>query len=64
MQPSAASDSKITWLDLALLTFFSADPDALMRFRRAALDMGINLRERPLSHFSSATQVFRSLIRM
>ena len=41
---------------------FSADPDALMRFRKAALDMGINLRERPLSHFNSATQIFRSLI--
>ena len=41
---------------------FNADPQALMRFHRAALDAGFNLRERPISHFNSATQVFRTLI--
>jgi meso-butanediol dehydrogenase/(S,S)-butanediol dehydrogenase/diacetyl reductase len=41
---------------------FNADPGALMRFHKAASDMGFNLRERPISHFTSATQVFRTLI--
>jgi meso-butanediol dehydrogenase/(S,S)-butanediol dehydrogenase/diacetyl reductase len=41
---------------------FNADPAALMRFHEAAKEAGFNLRERPISQFTSATQVFRSLI--
>jgi meso-butanediol dehydrogenase / (S,S)-butanediol dehydrogenase / diacetyl reductase len=41
---------------------FNADPAALMRFHKAATEAGFNLRERPISQFTSATQVFRSLI--
>ena len=41
---------------------FNADMNALIRFHQAAAEAGIHLRERPLSHFNSATQVFRSLI--
>jgi len=41
---------------------FDADPAALMRFHKAATEAGFNLRERPISQFTSATQVFRSLI--
>lgn len=41
---------------------FKADMNALVRFHKAAADAGIHLRERPISHFNSATQVFRSLI--
>jgi meso-butanediol dehydrogenase / (S,S)-butanediol dehydrogenase / diacetyl reductase len=41
---------------------FNADPQALMRFHKAALEMGINLRERPISQFTSAVEVFRTLI--
>ncbi|HET8936997.1 MAG TPA: SDR family oxidoreductase [Polyangiales bacterium] len=41
---------------------FNADPNALVRFHKAAADAGIHLRERPITHVSSATQVFRTLI--
>lgn len=41
---------------------FNADPAALMRFHKAAMEAGINLRERPISQFTSATQIFRTLI--
>jgi meso-butanediol dehydrogenase / (S,S)-butanediol dehydrogenase / diacetyl reductase len=41
---------------------FNADPGALVRFHKAAADAGIHLRERPISHVSSATQVFRAVI--
>jgi meso-butanediol dehydrogenase/(S,S)-butanediol dehydrogenase/diacetyl reductase len=41
---------------------FQADPDALMRFRKAALESGINLRERPVSHFNDVTPIFRALL--
>jgi hypothetical protein len=35
-----------------------------MRFGQAAMAAGLNLRERPLSHFNSVTQVFRAVIDM
>ena len=41
---------------------FNADMNALVRFHKAAAEAGIHLRERPISHFDSATQVFRALI--
>ena len=40
------------------------DPAARMRFGKAAMEAGINLRERPISQFTSVTHVFRSLIDM
>jgi meso-butanediol dehydrogenase/(S,S)-butanediol dehydrogenase/diacetyl reductase len=43
---------------------WDVDPTARMRFGKAALAAGINLRERPISQFTSVTQVFRSLIDM
>lgn len=43
---------------------WDVDPTARMRFGKAALEAGINLRERPISQFTSVTQVFRSLIDM
>jgi hypothetical protein len=33
-----------------------------VRFHKAALEAGYNLRERPISHVNSATHVFRALI--
>jgi meso-butanediol dehydrogenase/(S,S)-butanediol dehydrogenase/diacetyl reductase len=39
-------------------------PDARMKFGLAAMAAGIDLRTRPLSQFTSVTQVFRSLIDM
>ena len=41
---------------------WNVDPQAQMRFAKAALAVGINLRERPISQFASVTQVFRALI--
>ncbi|SER22878.1 short chain dehydrogenase [Solimonas aquatica] len=38
------------------------DPQLAMRFAKATAAAGLNLRERPLSHVNSVTQVFRSLI--
>jgi meso-butanediol dehydrogenase/(S,S)-butanediol dehydrogenase/diacetyl reductase len=43
---------------------FNADPAALLRFHQAALAAGFNLREKAMSQFTSATQVFRTLIDM
>lgn len=37
-------------------------PEARMRFGKAAMEAGINLRDRPISQFTSVTQVFRALI--
>jgi 3-oxoacyl-[acyl-carrier protein] reductase len=40
----------------------SFDPARAMRFFQAAMAAGINLRERPLSHYTSVTDIFRALI--
>lgn len=37
-------------------------PEARMAFGKAAMERGFNLMERPLSHFDSVTDVFRSLV--
>jgi meso-butanediol dehydrogenase / (S,S)-butanediol dehydrogenase / diacetyl reductase len=39
-------------------------PEARASFGQAAMEAGINLRDRPISQFTSATQVFRTLIDM
>jgi meso-butanediol dehydrogenase/(S,S)-butanediol dehydrogenase/diacetyl reductase len=41
---------------------WKADPAAQMRFGKAAMEAGLNLRARPISQFTSVTNVFRSLI--
>ena len=41
---------------------WDVDPEARLRFAQAAMNVGINLREKPLSHYQSITCVFRSLI--
>jgi len=41
---------------------WDADPEAQMAFGAAAMERGLNLREAPISHFNSVTDVFRSLI--
>ena len=38
------------------------DPAIAMRFGQAAAAAGLNLRERPISHFKSVTNVFRAII--
>lgn len=38
------------------------DPQAAARFARAAMAVGLNLRERPISEFKSVTHIFRALI--
>jgi NAD(P)-dependent dehydrogenase (short-subunit alcohol dehydrogenase family) len=38
------------------------DPHAAQAFAKAAMERGLNLMARPISHFTSVTQVFRSLI--
>lgn len=38
------------------------DPAVAMRFAQAAMAAGLNLRERPISQFTSVTNVFRALI--
>ena len=43
---------------------WNVDPAARMHFGKAAMQAGINLLERPISQFTSVTQVFRSLIDM
>lgn len=43
---------------------WDVDPEARMRFVKAAMDAGIKLQGRPMSHFSSITNVFRALIDM
>ncbi|MDB5968637.1 MAG: family oxidoreductase [Hydrocarboniphaga sp.] len=37
-------------------------PEDRMRFGKAAMEAGINLRDRPISQFTSVTNVFRALI--
>jgi NAD(P)-dependent dehydrogenase (short-subunit alcohol dehydrogenase family) len=39
-------------------------PEAAMRFAQAAMARGLNLRERPISEFTSATGIFRTVIDM
>lgn len=39
-------------------------PAARMSFGKAAMEAGINLSDRPISQFTSATQIFRTLIDM
>jgi len=41
---------------------WDVDPEARMRFAKAAMEVGINLRERVLTHYSQITDVFRALI--
>jgi meso-butanediol dehydrogenase / (S,S)-butanediol dehydrogenase / diacetyl reductase len=41
---------------------WNVDPAAQMRFAKAAMEAGLNLRERPITQFTSVTNVFRSLI--
>jgi meso-butanediol dehydrogenase / (S,S)-butanediol dehydrogenase / diacetyl reductase len=41
---------------------WEVEPEARMRFVKAAIESGINLRERALSHYTSITNVFRALI--
>jgi NAD(P)-dependent dehydrogenase (short-subunit alcohol dehydrogenase family) len=41
---------------------WEVDPVAAKRFAQAALAAGLNLRERPISQFTSVTQIFRALI--
>lgn len=41
---------------------WNIDPAAHVRFGKAAMEAGINLRERPIAQFTSVTNVFRSLI--
>ncbi len=41
---------------------FNMDPQLALRFRDAALAAGLNLRERPISHVNSVTDVFRALV--
>lgn len=41
---------------------WEVDPAARMRFAQAAMEAGIKLRDRPMSHYTSITNVFRALI--
>lgn len=41
---------------------WDADPQDQMAFGKAAMERGFNLRESPISQFTSVTQVFRALI--
>ena len=41
---------------------WDAAPEDQMAFAKAAMERGFNLRERPITHFESVTEVFRSLI--
>ena len=41
---------------------WNVDPIAQMRFAKAAMEAGINLREKPLSQFTSVTDAFRAVI--
>ena len=38
------------------------DPQVAMRFAQACMGAGVNLRERPISHYTSVTNVFRAVI--
>lgn len=41
---------------------WNVDPAAQMRFAKAAMEAGLNLRERPITQFTSVTNLFRALI--
>jgi meso-butanediol dehydrogenase/(S,S)-butanediol dehydrogenase/diacetyl reductase len=41
---------------------WDVDPKAAARFGAAAMAVGLNLRERPISQFTSVTHIFRALI--
>jgi meso-butanediol dehydrogenase / (S,S)-butanediol dehydrogenase / diacetyl reductase len=41
---------------------WEVEPAAAMRFMQAAMAAGINLRERPISHVNSVTNIFRAVI--
>ena len=41
---------------------WNVDPAAQARFAKATLAVGLNLRERPISHFNSVTNIFRALL--
>lgn len=41
---------------------WDVDPAARVRFAQAAMEAGIKLRDRPMSHYASITEVFRALI--
>jgi len=41
---------------------WNIDPAVAARFAKAAAGAGLNLRERPISHFNSVTDAFRSLL--
>jgi 3-oxoacyl-[acyl-carrier protein] reductase len=43
---------------------WDVDPQAAMEFHQAAAAAGIRLAERPISQFSSVTEVFRTLIKL
>jgi meso-butanediol dehydrogenase/(S,S)-butanediol dehydrogenase/diacetyl reductase len=43
---------------------WNVDPAAQMRFAKAAMEAGLNLRERPISQFTSVTNVFRAIVDM
>lgn len=43
---------------------WDVSPEARMRFGKAAMEAGVNLRERPISQFISVTNAFRALIDM
>jgi 3-oxoacyl-[acyl-carrier protein] reductase len=41
---------------------WDVDPQAAMRFAQACMAAGLNLRERPISQYTSVTNVFRAVI--
>ena len=41
---------------------WDVDPQAAMRFAQAAMAAGLNLRERPISQYTSVTNIFRAVI--
>jgi short-subunit dehydrogenase len=41
---------------------WDVDPAMAMRFAQAAMQAGLNLRERPISQYTSVTNIFRALI--
>jgi NAD(P)-dependent dehydrogenase (short-subunit alcohol dehydrogenase family) len=43
---------------------WNVSPEVRMRFGKAAMEAGVNLHERPISQFTSVTNVFRALIDM
>jgi meso-butanediol dehydrogenase/(S,S)-butanediol dehydrogenase/diacetyl reductase len=43
-------------------TTWDVDPVAMGRFAQAAMEVGLNLMERPIAQFASVTDVFRALI--